>query len=483
MLRVRLAGSLRIEADGHEIAPPRSRRARGLLAYLAAHPGPHSRGHLAARFWPDVLDDSARASLRAALTELRQALGPHAASLVATRDTVALEDVWVDLRDEVPTATLLTDMDDDWVLELRSAHEHRAATQAAAQLVARIDPPAALAREAERPFVGRSPGARAADGGVGERARRGSRRLLLLAGEPGIGKTRLALRFARAALDDGAAVLLGRCSEDPLAPYEPFADVVRQIGLGRGAEHSRAPPSSGACSARHTTRRPTTRERATGCSPRSTTCSAASPSAGPLVLVLDDLQWADRPTLLLLGFVLRSSRRAPLLAIGTYRDTEIGRRTPLAIGLAELRRDGGAERIGLRGLGPAEVGELAVRWVGSEAATRVAPAVHERTGGNAFFVEETLRGLAARRAGGAGERAPRGRRPARAAVRARRRAARRRRRHRRGGRCPAARGGRRRPTTSSRCSRSCSTRTCCAPATAAPSSSPTRSSARPCSPS
>ena len=45
MLRVRLAGNLRIEADGHDVPPPRSRRARGLLAYLAAHPGPHSRGH------------------------------------------------------------------------------------------------------------------------------------------------------------------------------------------------------------------------------------------------------------------------------------------------------------------------------------------------------------------------------------------------------------------------------------------------------
>jgi transcriptional regulator with AAA-type ATPase domain len=219
MLRVRLAGSLRIEADGHEVTPPRSRRARGLLAYLAAHPGPHSRGHLAARFWPDVLDDSARASLRAALTELRQALGPHAASLVATRDTVALEDVWVDLRHEVPTATLLTDMDDDWVLELRSAHEQLTATQAAEQLVAGIDPPAALAREAERPFVGRAKElARLTAAWESVRAD-SSRRLLLLAGEPGIGKTRLALRFARAALDDGAAVLLGRCSEDPLAPY------------------------------------------------------------------------------------------------------------------------------------------------------------------------------------------------------------------------------------------------------------------------
>ena len=394
MLRVHLAGNLRLDADGREVEPPRSRRARGLLAYLAAHPGPHSRGHLAARFWPDVLDDSARASLRAALTELRQALGPHAASLVATRDTVALEDVWVDARDGAPAATLLTDMDEDWVLELRSAHESRVATQAAADLVAGIDPPAALARASEQPFVGRA-GELARLGAAWDRVRAdGSRALLLVAGEPGVGKTQLALRFASAALGDGAAVLLGRCSEDPLAPYEPFADVLRQIGvaparaLAGGAagevgrvlgDTSGAPEDAGA---------------------RHRLFSAVDDVLGavaerrPVVLVLDDLQWADRPTLLLLGFVLRSSRRAPLLAIGTYRDTEIGRRTPLATALAELRRDGGAERIGLRGLAPDEVSELAAGWVGAEEASRVAGAVHERTGGNAFFVEEILRGLA-----------------------------------------------------------------------------------------
>jgi hypothetical protein len=395
MLRVRLAGALQIEADGHEIVPPRSRRARSLLAYLAAHPGPHSRGHLAARFWPDVLDDSARASLRAALTELRQALGPHAASLVATRDTVALEDVWVDIRDELPTATLLTDLDDDWVLELRSAHEHRVATEAAASLVAGIDPPAALAREAGRPFVGRADELGRLGATWDSVRAHGSRAVLLVAGEPGVGKTRLALRFARAALDDGAAVLLGGCSEDPLAPYEPFAEVLRQIGVeparalaggaagevGRVLGDARGVPADDA-GARH--RLFTAVDDVLG----------AVAERRPLVLILDDLQWADRPTLLLLGFVLRSSRRAPLLVLGTYRDTEIGRRTPLATALAELRRDGGAERIGLRGLEPAEVSELAAGWVGAEEASRVAQAVHDRTGGNAFFVEEVLRGLA-----------------------------------------------------------------------------------------
>ena len=236
--------------------------------------------------------------------------------------------------------------------------------------------------------------ARLASAWAGVSAHR-ARRLVLLAGEPGVGKTRLALRFAGEALDGGATVLLGRCSEDPLAPFEPFTEVLRHVG----AEAARALAGPGAGEL----------DRLLG---EARGAAADDPGARhrlfaavddvltrlaehrPLVLVLDDLHWADRPTLLLLGFVLRSTRPAPVLVLGTYRDTEIGRRTPLAGVLADLRRDGGAERIGLRGLAAGEVAALAATWLGDEAAARVAPAVHARTAGNAFFVEEVLRGLA-----------------------------------------------------------------------------------------
>src|SRR5262245_58858256 len=95
MLRIRLVGGLALEHDGPPLEPPRSRRARALLAWLALHPGAHSRSELAGRFWPDVREDSARASLRTALSELRAALGPAGGALAATRDAVAL-DAWVD---------------------------------------------------------------------------------------------------------------------------------------------------------------------------------------------------------------------------------------------------------------------------------------------------------------------------------------------------------------------------------------------------
>ena len=66
MLAVRVLGPMRVELDGRPMAAPASRRAWSLLAYLAIHPGPHRRGDVAARFWPDVLDSSARQSLRSA---------------------------------------------------------------------------------------------------------------------------------------------------------------------------------------------------------------------------------------------------------------------------------------------------------------------------------------------------------------------------------------------------------------------------------
>ena len=89
MLHVRLLGELQADVDGRPVAPPASRRAWSLLGWLALHPGEHPRGAVAARFWPDVLDSSARASLRSAAWALRRALGADDA-LVAGRDRIGL---------------------------------------------------------------------------------------------------------------------------------------------------------------------------------------------------------------------------------------------------------------------------------------------------------------------------------------------------------------------------------------------------------
>ena len=76
MVRIQVLGALALEVDGEAISPPIGRPAQALLGWLALHPGVHARSVLAGRLWPDVLDSSARASLRTALSELRAALGP-----------------------------------------------------------------------------------------------------------------------------------------------------------------------------------------------------------------------------------------------------------------------------------------------------------------------------------------------------------------------------------------------------------------------
>jgi DNA-binding SARP family transcriptional activator len=131
-------GQFAIGADGAMMEPPRARRARSLLAWLALHPGPHPPSRLAARFWPDVLDSRARASLRVVLSEARAALGPETDCFMADRNQAGLvaDRVWVDAlafaqldaRGELAAALelcrgeLLPELDDDWVREARDAH-------------------------------------------------------------------------------------------------------------------------------------------------------------------------------------------------------------------------------------------------------------------------------------------------------------------------------------------------------------------------
>ena len=135
MLEIRVIGELEIRLAGTTAELPAGRRVRALLGWLAVHPGRHPRSRLAGQFWPDVLEASARASLRSAIWALRSALGPDFGSCLATdRDTVTLaEGVWIDLREvrrlieqgqprsalELCRGDLLQELDDDWVVEAR----------------------------------------------------------------------------------------------------------------------------------------------------------------------------------------------------------------------------------------------------------------------------------------------------------------------------------------------------------------------------
>ena len=142
MLCVRLFGGLALESDGVALPMPERRQACSLLGWLALHPGMHPRSEVAARFWPEVLDSSARKSLRTELVAVRHALGSAGeGALVATRDMVGLvgDGVCVDAREferlvrdarlqeavELGDGELLAGLDDEWVYAARESHRQR----------------------------------------------------------------------------------------------------------------------------------------------------------------------------------------------------------------------------------------------------------------------------------------------------------------------------------------------------------------------
>ena len=143
MVSVRVLGELAHEVGGRPSNGIASHRARSLLGWLAVHPGLHPRGRVAGVFWPDVLEESARSSLRTTLATLRRELGKSAGGVVtASRERVGIEpgpEAWIDLqafeqlvsRGELEQAAalcrgdLLADLDDDWVNEPREHHRHR----------------------------------------------------------------------------------------------------------------------------------------------------------------------------------------------------------------------------------------------------------------------------------------------------------------------------------------------------------------------
>jgi predicted ATPase len=110
-----------------------------------------------------------------------------------------------------------------------------------------------------------------------------------------------------------------------------------------------------------------------------------------LVLILEDLHWADRPSLLLLEFVARELGGSRLLVIGTYRDVEVSRRHPLSQTLGELTRERLFQRVLLRGLSQEDVGRFIAMVAGITPPLGLAEAVHRQTEGNPLFVTEVVR--------------------------------------------------------------------------------------------
>jgi predicted ATPase len=262
----------------------------------------------------------------------------------------------------------------------------------------------ALSALAKTPFVGRHVEierlrrrlARAKAGRSGS--------LILLAGEPGIGKTRTAEELAEEARRDGARILWGRCFEgDTTLPYGPFAEAFTRYAKEADAAELQA--DLGPYGSALAKIAPVTGQRVPDLPPlmdlnpdeeRWRLFDAVVQLLGniaaraPLLLVLDDLHWADGGTIALVRHVARSLAQTRMVVLGLYRDVELDRTHPLGESLAALRREGDCERIVLHGLDVDEVGELLGAMAAHDVPPALVDAINRETDGNPFFVREIV---------------------------------------------------------------------------------------------
>ena len=231
--------------------------------------------------------------------------------------------------------------------------------------------------------------------------------LFLLAGEPGIGKSRFAGEVTALAQARGGRVLWGRCWEAGGAPaYWPWAQALRAYIRETDNQQVRRELGPGATDVAQLLPElhdlfpdlpPAPSLDPEGARFRLFDSTAAFlrtvSEARPLALVIDDLHAADIPSLLLLRFLARELHEARIVLVAAYRDTEI-RSEALSVTVAELRREPTARVVRLGGLAMPEVARFIELIVGTPASEGLAAAIHGETEGNPLFVGELVRLLA-----------------------------------------------------------------------------------------
>ncbi|HEX4187004.1 MAG TPA: AAA family ATPase [Solirubrobacteraceae bacterium] len=240
-------------------------------------------------------------------------------------------------------------------------------------------------------------------------ARSGQRQAMLLSGEPGIGKTRLASYAAHDAHVEGFAVSWGACTEELATPYEPWIAVCTQLVESAPVEllqrHGERHKGELGRLARNLEGRVSDFAEPQTSDPETERYLLFNAVAGllvqvaeavPLCIVLDDLHWADAQSLALLKHVLRSTEQGAVLVIATFRGSDLGKDHPLTAVLADLRSLAGVQRIALHGLDADAVAEVMAAIAGhklDEEGLQLAAQIAAETDGNPFFVGEILRGL------------------------------------------------------------------------------------------
>src|SRR5437870_1402528 len=240
-----------------------------------------------------------------------------------------------------------------------------------------------------------------------EDAATGRGRFFLVVGEAGIGKTRLVEELAREAAERGHLVLWGRCWEGEGAPpYWPWIQVIRAYlriahseGLPRVAGGAGAPylaqlvPELGGLRSPGPSVPPQSEHARFYLFDAVATFLQSRPGHTPLVLIFDDLQWADTPSLLLLQFLVHELHDTAMLVVATYRETEVRQNPHVADILGTLARDG--RHLPLSGFGEGEVALFIEGKTGRSASAALVRAVQRQTEGNPFFVDEVVHLLAA----------------------------------------------------------------------------------------
>jgi DNA-binding SARP family transcriptional activator/tetratricopeptide (TPR) repeat protein len=373
---------------------------------------------LATAPWPSPLDLRTRIALHSgeALERTGDYLGPvlnRAARLrsLATGGQIVVSRTTTELvLDRLPEELAVVDLGrhelqglsrPERVFELRTTARAGAEESDVASGSVMLALPRSLHVPAKSPFVGR-------DAELGRLRERwtelceGTRSAVVLGGEAGIGKTRLASELAQIAHEQGALVLYGRCDEGLDVPYQPFVEALRPYARAVGLDWLGAELGDLACELGRLLPELValgTPVRADPESERFALFEAvaalveAATRERPALMVLDDLHWAARPTLLLLRHLIRSERTLGALLLCTYRETELDPGQPLARLLADLHRDSSATHLRIRGLDEAAVAVLLEAELGrpiDERTSELAHVLRAQTAGNPLFLRELL---------------------------------------------------------------------------------------------
>jgi tetratricopeptide (TPR) repeat protein len=271
------------------------------------------------------------------------------------------------------------------------------------------DQPAVAMAGRATPFVGRAP-ERAELQRLLDEAGRGSGALVLIGGEPGVGKTRLAEQLVAEASGPGREMqaFVGHAYEmEGAPPYVPFVEIFEQA-LARAPSPEAFRQALGQDAPEVAKLIPGLRRLCPDIPPplelpaeqerrmlfngvRDVLLRAAAHR--PVLLVLDDLQWADEPTLLLVQHLAESLAEAPVLMVGTYRDSEADVGRPLARAFEDLLRRRHGRRITLGRMPVTEAAQMLEAMSGQSPPAPLAAVIYGETEGNPFFIEEVFKFL------------------------------------------------------------------------------------------